>query len=83
MKKVLLGFLVLVTLCCLAGCSGARGENITGITTTENMVYFEPKCPECKHISRTKSVNLCKGEDYNGTHFCEECGKIFDFTVER
>ncbi len=83
MKKLLVGILVFTMLFCFAGCLGATGKNITGVTTTENMVYFEPKCPECNHIGRTKSVNICKGEDYNGTHFCEECGKIFDFTVER
>ncbi len=83
MKKLLVGMLVFTMLFCFAGCFGATGKNITGVTTTENMVYFEPKCPYCKHIGRTKSANVCKGEDYNGTHFCEECGKIFDFTVER
>ena len=42
-------------LCCLVGCNGAN-ENINGTTKTENTVYFEPKCPECGHISLTKSL---------------------------
>ena len=83
MKKFLIGILVLSTLCCLSGCTGARGENITGITTTDNMVFFEPKCPECKHIGYTKSLNLCEGEDYEGIHQCESCGEIFDISVAR
>lgn len=83
MKKILLGVLITTMLFCFSGCLGAKGENVTGITTTENMVYFEPKCPECKHIGKTKSVNVCKGEDYSGSHFCEECGELFDYSIER
>jgi hypothetical protein len=83
MKKIMVGILIFAMLICFAGCGGAKGENITGITTTDNMVYFEPKCPECKHISRTKSLNLCEGEDYNGMYQCEECGEIYDISIER
>ena len=83
MKKILIGISILIMLCCLVSCSGAHGKNITGITTTENMVYFEPKCPECGHISYTKSLNICEGEDWEGVWQCEECGEIYDISVAR
>ena len=82
MKKVLVS-LVLILLVCLTSCSGVKGENITGITATENMVYFEPKCPECNHISGTKMLNLCKGEDYSSIYQCEECFEVYDISVVR
>lgn len=83
MKKLLVGFLILIMVSSFVGCAGVKGENITGVVTTDNMVYFEPKCPECKHIGYTKSLNLCKGEDYNSIFQCEKCGEIFDISIER
>lgn len=83
MKKLLAGILLLTMLFCLVGCSGVKSQNITGITTTDNMIYFEPKCPDCNHISRTKMLNLCEGENYKGTYQCEECFHLYDIVIER
>ena len=83
MKKLLVGILVLVMMLSCVGCGGADGENITGVTTTDNMVFFEPECPECGHIGLTESVNVCEGESYSGKRGCDKCYKIFDISVER
>ncbi len=83
MKKLLVGILCLTLLCCLAGCDGVDGENVTGITSTDNMVFFEPECPECGHIGLTESLNVCEGESYTGKRGCDKCFKIFDISIER
>ncbi len=83
MKKLLICFLILAMVFCFAGCSGVDGQNIEVSTTTDNMVYFKPVCPECEHISTTKSLNLCEGEDWEGVYQCEECGEIYDISVVR
>ena len=59
MKKALAGIMVLATLCCLAGCGGTSGQNITGITTTDNMVYFEIKIDE-KNLQRLNKIFCVK-----------------------
>ena len=83
MKKLLLGLFIAAMLCCLAGCGGATGENVTGILTTENSVNYDPKCPECGHISLTKMVNLCEGESYETYHECEACNHVYEIKIER
>lgn len=82
MKKAIIGILSLIMVFCLVGC-GTKGENITSIVTTDNMVFFDPKCPDCKHIGYGKVANICKGESYKGIHQCEKCGEIFDISVQR
>lgn len=83
MKKLLLGLLIFATMFCFAGCLGATGNNVTEIVTTNNLVFFDPKCPECKHIGYSKSVNLSKGEEYESIHQCEKCGEIYDISIKR
>lgn len=83
MKRILIGVVSLMVMFCVVGCSGITSENVTGIVETENMVYFEPQCPDCQHIGYTKSENVCEGEEYNGIHQCEKCGDFFDIEVKR
>ena len=82
MKKILAGTLLLSMVFCLMGC-GTSGENVTEIVTTDNMVYFDPKCPECKHIGYGKGENISNGEEWQGIHQCEKCGEIFHISIKR
>ncbi len=83
MKKQLLCIAIFLLCVCLVGCSGTSGKNVTGITTTNNMALFEPKCPECNHVGLTKSVNISDGEEYESYHICEKCGHFFEISVKR
>ena len=83
MKKFLVGICMLLLCVSLVACGGAQGKNVTGIVTSDNMVYFEPKCPECNHVGHTKAVNVSEGEEYEGMHICEKCGELFDIYISR
>ena len=61
MRKVLVGVLILATLCCLAGCGGPKGENVKISTAGPARVTFYPVCPECKHVDDLDGENISEG----------------------
>ena len=84
MKKTLVLVLTVILCGCLSAC-GASGKNVTGITATESMVYFNAKCPYCNHVNPTSSVNISEGEIYETTVICksDNCCKAFDISIKR
>ena len=83
MKKVIAVISIIVMLFCIAGCAGAKGENVKIRYTDEANVSFYTVCPECGHKDGPEGVNISDGEDYNGVYFCSRCGEMYNIKIER
>lgn len=62
---------------------GTSGTNCKIHSTSEAIVYFYPKCPECKHVSELRQVNISKGEKYESKYMCEGCFEIYTYKIKR
>ena len=83
-KKIMIPFVCSVLcLTLLAGCgSGASGENVQISHVYDSLVTFYTKCPYCGHLSY-EQAEITKGESYSDSTFCENCGKVFSYSVKR
>lgn len=81
MKKIITILIIMCILVTFSGC--ATGKNVTDIVTSDNMVYYTPKCPECSHLGYSKHANISDGEEYSSKHSCESCGYTFDISIQR
>ncbi|MBR7071949.1 MAG: hypothetical protein IKI29_07320 [Clostridia bacterium] len=83
MKKVFIWLLILI-ICFLSGCSDTSGKNveIEKYGTDDTYVCFYTVCPKCNHKSFTgREIN--KGESYENMTVCDNCGEMFEFSIER